>query len=155
MRMIRRRACILCKPKVSGEIQFINELCDVACLIWNIGRGRLRLHQLMQQNQGPRSNGSAPKEPSPEDRFSLIRFSLRVVVKRTRTVPPCLTRRPIANRLPTTSMGSRMVSADVFQCPSAMSSTLRYSRRRQFGWRFQMLLCLQKAPSGLSLWSYR
>jgi transposase-like protein len=30
MRMIRRRHCLLCKPKVAGEIQFINKLFDVA-----------------------------------------------------------------------------------------------------------------------------
>jgi transposase-like protein len=30
MRMIRRRHCILCKPKVSGELQFINKLFDIA-----------------------------------------------------------------------------------------------------------------------------
>lgn len=30
MRMIRRRHCILCEPKVSGEIRFINRLLDVA-----------------------------------------------------------------------------------------------------------------------------
>ncbi|WP_130417596.1 DDE-type integrase/transposase/recombinase [Edaphobacter modestus] len=30
MRMIRRRHCILCKPKVAGEIKFINKLFDVA-----------------------------------------------------------------------------------------------------------------------------
>jgi hypothetical protein len=30
MRTIRRRRCLLCKPKVAGEIQFINELFDVA-----------------------------------------------------------------------------------------------------------------------------
>jgi transposase-like protein len=30
MRMIRRRHCILCEPKVSGEIRFINKLLDVA-----------------------------------------------------------------------------------------------------------------------------
>ena len=30
MRMIRRRHCILCKPNVEGEIQFVNKLFDVA-----------------------------------------------------------------------------------------------------------------------------
>jgi transposase-like protein len=30
MRMIKRRQCILCEPKVSGEIQFINKLFDQA-----------------------------------------------------------------------------------------------------------------------------
>ena len=30
MRMIRRRHCILCKPKVIGEIRFINKLFNVA-----------------------------------------------------------------------------------------------------------------------------
>jgi transposase-like protein len=30
MRMIRRRHCLLCKPKVAGEIRFINKLFDVA-----------------------------------------------------------------------------------------------------------------------------
>jgi IS6 family transposase len=30
MRMIRRRHCLLCKPKVACEIQFINKLFDVA-----------------------------------------------------------------------------------------------------------------------------
>ena len=30
MRMIRRRHCILCKPKVTGEIRFINKLFNVA-----------------------------------------------------------------------------------------------------------------------------
>jgi transposase, IS6 family len=30
MRMIRRLHCLLCKPKVTGEIQFINKLFDVA-----------------------------------------------------------------------------------------------------------------------------
>jgi transposase-like protein len=30
MRMIRRRHCILCKPDVEGEIQFVNKLFDVA-----------------------------------------------------------------------------------------------------------------------------
>jgi hypothetical protein len=29
MRSIRRH-CLLCKPKVAGELQFINELFDVA-----------------------------------------------------------------------------------------------------------------------------
>ena len=29
MRMIRRCRCLLCKPKVAGEIQFINKLFDV------------------------------------------------------------------------------------------------------------------------------
>ena len=30
MRTIRRRHCLMCKRKVAGEIQFINELFDVA-----------------------------------------------------------------------------------------------------------------------------
>jgi transposase, IS6 family len=30
MRMIRRRHCVLCKPKIAGEIQFINKLFDIA-----------------------------------------------------------------------------------------------------------------------------
>jgi transposase-like protein len=30
MRMIRRRHCFLCKPKVEGEIQFVNKLFDIA-----------------------------------------------------------------------------------------------------------------------------
>ncbi len=30
MRMIKRRRCLLCKPKVPGEIQFINKLFDIA-----------------------------------------------------------------------------------------------------------------------------
>ncbi len=30
MRMIRRGHCLLCKPKVAGEIKFINKLFDVA-----------------------------------------------------------------------------------------------------------------------------
>jgi hypothetical protein len=30
MRMIRRRHCIPCEPKVSGEIQFVNKLFDIA-----------------------------------------------------------------------------------------------------------------------------
>jgi transposase-like protein len=30
MRMIRRRHCILCEPKVSGELRFINKLFDIA-----------------------------------------------------------------------------------------------------------------------------
>jgi IS6 family transposase len=30
MRMIRRRHCLLCEPKVAGEIQFINKPFDVA-----------------------------------------------------------------------------------------------------------------------------
>jgi hypothetical protein len=30
MRMIRRRQCILCKPEVAGEIQFINTLFGLA-----------------------------------------------------------------------------------------------------------------------------
>ena len=30
MRMIKRSHCLLCKPKVSGEIQFINKLFDIA-----------------------------------------------------------------------------------------------------------------------------
>ena len=28
--MIRRRHCFLCKPKVEGEIQFVNKLFDIA-----------------------------------------------------------------------------------------------------------------------------
>jgi transposase-like protein len=30
MRMIRRRHCFLCKPRVEGEIQFVNKLFDIA-----------------------------------------------------------------------------------------------------------------------------
>jgi len=30
MRMIRRRHCILCEPKVAGEIRFINKLFEIA-----------------------------------------------------------------------------------------------------------------------------
>ena len=30
MRMIRRRHCFLCKPKVEGKIQFVNKLFDIA-----------------------------------------------------------------------------------------------------------------------------
>ncbi len=30
MPMIRRRHCLLCKPKIAGEIKFINKMFDVA-----------------------------------------------------------------------------------------------------------------------------
>jgi transposase-like protein len=30
MRIIRCRQCVLCKPKITGEIQFINKLFDIA-----------------------------------------------------------------------------------------------------------------------------
>ena len=30
MRMIKRRHCLLCKPKISGEIQFSHKLFDIA-----------------------------------------------------------------------------------------------------------------------------
>ncbi len=48
MRMIRRHR-LLCKPKVAGEIQFINKAVRCCCLICNIGTSELRLRQLMQQ----------------------------------------------------------------------------------------------------------
>jgi hypothetical protein len=30
VRMIRRRRCILCQPKVEGEIHFVNNLFNIA-----------------------------------------------------------------------------------------------------------------------------
>ena len=30
MRMIRRRQCILCQPKVAGELQFVNSMFSLA-----------------------------------------------------------------------------------------------------------------------------
>ena len=50
MRMIRHRHCLLCKPKVAGEIKFINKLFDVAALICSIYKGESRVRQLMPQS---------------------------------------------------------------------------------------------------------